>query len=175
MAWLDETGVETLATELKLKADEMYLPQILNLLYPVGSIYLSVNSTNPGTLFGGTWEAIEGRFLVAADSTFIAGSTGGKSQYIADDMPAHTHTRGTMEIEATAGPMDDASKNNLAGAFYNAGATGYDASSNWNSGGWNLGFRASDSWTGETSQSGLYTSAEIVPPYLAVYMWKRTA
>ena len=32
--------------------------------YPVGSIFLSVNSTNPGTIFGETWEQIKGRFLL---------------------------------------------------------------------------------------------------------------
>ena len=52
-------------------------------IYPVGSIYMSVNSTNPGSLFGGTWEQIEGKFLLACDSTYTAGSTGGNS--------SHTH------------------------------------------------------------------------------------
>lgn len=32
--------------------------EILNLIYPVGSIYLSVNSTDPSTFIGGTWERI---------------------------------------------------------------------------------------------------------------------
>lgn len=45
--------------------------------YPVGSIYLSVTAANPAALFGGTWERIGGRFLLGADSTYAAGSTGG--------------------------------------------------------------------------------------------------
>ena len=50
---------------------------IADAIYPVGSIYMSVNSTNPQTLFGGTWQRIQGRFLFAADSKHAAGRTGG--------------------------------------------------------------------------------------------------
>ena len=39
--------------------------EILNIIYPVGSIYMSTNSTNPSTLFGGTWKQIKDRFLLA--------------------------------------------------------------------------------------------------------------
>ena len=45
--------------------------------YPVGAIYLSVTEVDPSSLFGGTWERIGGRFLLGADSTYAAGSTGG--------------------------------------------------------------------------------------------------
>ena len=46
-------------------------------MYPVGSIYLSTNGTNPAELFGGgTWESIgSGRVLQGADETHAAGST----------------------------------------------------------------------------------------------------
>lgn len=82
-------------------------------IYPVGSIYMSVNSTNPSTLFGGTWEQIKGRFLLAAgtpsansDNYFGnmsgqawnagAGSTGGQDFHTltTSEMPAHGHTVG---------------------------------------------------------------------------------
>ena len=47
------TGLQIDNLDTRLTALESSL---LNSIYPVGSIYLSVNSTNPGTLFGGTWE-----------------------------------------------------------------------------------------------------------------------
>ena len=42
---------------------------LFSLVYPVGSIYISVNSTSPATLFGGTWEQIQGKFLLASSTT----------------------------------------------------------------------------------------------------------
>ena len=48
------------------------MSQVLN-AYPVGSIYMSVNSTNPGELFGGTWEQIQGRFLLEQGSGLFCG------------------------------------------------------------------------------------------------------
>ena len=48
-------------------------------LYPVGSIYMSVIDTNPALLFGGTWEQIQGRFLLAASTGYPNGSTGGEA------------------------------------------------------------------------------------------------
>lgn len=55
--------------------------------YPVGSIYLSVTDVDPSSLFGGTWERIGGRFLLGADSTYAAGSTGGNQPH--DNMPPY--------------------------------------------------------------------------------------
>ena len=77
--------------------------------YPVGSIYMSVNSTDPGTLFGGTWERITGKFLLAATDNGssgadqAAGNTGGAHEVTltsaqsgvpahAHDMNSHTHS-----------------------------------------------------------------------------------
>lgn len=62
--------------------------------YPVGAIYLSVNDVDPSSLFGGTWERIGGRFLLGADSTYAAGSTGGEAahQLTTSEMPSHNHT-----------------------------------------------------------------------------------
>jgi len=62
---------------------------IVDLIYPVGSIYMSVNSTSPATLFGGTWERIQDRFLLAAGSSYSAGGTGGSADAT---LPSHTHT-----------------------------------------------------------------------------------
>ena len=53
--------------------------ELLDIIYPVGSIYLTVNDINPQTLFGGTWEQIKDRFLIGAGDLYIAGKTGGQS------------------------------------------------------------------------------------------------
>ena len=96
---------------------------ILNLVYPVGSIYMSVNSTSPATLFGGTWTQIKGRYLVAAGAdqdagtNFVAGTPGGQktisytpagnvgnTTLTANQMPSHTHTfTGTSATTSSAG------------------------------------------------------------------------
>lgn len=79
---------------------------LLSLMYPVGSLYMSVNSTNPGTLFGGTWEQITGKFLVAGGSdgftpgtpggqktiTYTPAGTVGNTTLTTSQIPSHTHT-----------------------------------------------------------------------------------
>ncbi len=66
---------------------------ILDNVYPVGSIYMSVNSTNPTNLFGGTWEQIQGKFLFGMNSSYPAGSTGGEITHKLTnaEMPVHNH------------------------------------------------------------------------------------
>lgn len=72
--------------------------------YPVGSIYMSVSSTSPADIFGGTWERIQGRFLLSATdngssgASQAAGNTGGEASHTLtkSEMPQHNHTfRGT--------------------------------------------------------------------------------
>ncbi len=67
---------------------------LLNKVYPVGAIYLSVNSVNPGTLFGGTWEKIKDKFLLSSGDTYSIGSTGGNSSTTLKiaNLPSHNHT-----------------------------------------------------------------------------------
>lgn len=76
------------------------MDSILNTVYPVGSIYTSVNSTDPSTLFGGTWERFgKGKVLVGVDeddSDFSeANKTGGEKTHTltTNEMPSHTHTQ----------------------------------------------------------------------------------
>lgn len=126
---------------------------IVDLLYPVGSIYISVKSANPSTLFGGTWEQIKDTFLLAAGSTYNAGSTGGEATHTLteDEIPAHRHK---ITYPNAGGPYGDA-------------AIGYPASSN-----------TTKTWMAEmckTESVGGGTAHNNMPPYLAVYMWKRTA
>lgn len=67
---------------------------LLNLVYPVGSIYWSSNNTNPGTLFGGTWTQIKDKFVLACGDTYnTTGATGGASTVTLsiNNMPSHDH------------------------------------------------------------------------------------
>ena len=115
-------------------------------VYPVGSIYLSVNATSPASLFGGTWERIEDRFLLAAGSTWAAGETGGEAVHTltVDEMPAHSHSVPNM--------------------------SGYDTGTAWVG---QNGTAASQ--TRSTDINGGGAAHNNMPPYLAVYMWKRVA
>lgn len=62
--------------------------------YPVGSIYMSTNSTSPATLFGGTWTALDqGRVLIGAGPSHPAGETGGS-----EALQAHTHTASSTAV-----------------------------------------------------------------------------
>ena len=177
-----------------------FINVVLDKVYPVGSIYISVNSTNPSTLFGGKWERIQEKFLLSAGNTHTAGTTGGEFTHTLTigELPAHnhtassgstgahTHTRGTMEIY---GAWDRfwSEYNGTYGAVQvnreNVGWLGHDVA-NVNG---NANFYASRYWTGATSENGAHTHTITVnnngagnahnntPPYLAVYMWKRVA
>lgn len=61
--------------------------QLLDLFYPVGSIYTSTKNTNPASTLGGTWTQIKDRFLLCAGDSYSAGSTGGSA--------THTHFCGS--------------------------------------------------------------------------------
>ena len=67
---------------------------LLNLVYPVGSIYWSSNNINPATLFGGTWAQIKDRFILAAGDSYSNGATGGAATVTltVSNMPSHSHS-----------------------------------------------------------------------------------
>ena len=68
------------------------------LLYPIGSIYMSIQDTNPGVFFGGTWKRIaKGKTLVGVDESDtdfnISSKTGGEKTHTltVNEMPSHIH------------------------------------------------------------------------------------
>lgn len=89
--YLDENGLRYLWAKIKAYVASKSGVTALQ-VYPVGAIYMSVNSTNPASLFGGTWEQIaKGQFLAgvnADDADFTAGKTGG----VKSNSLSHTHT-----------------------------------------------------------------------------------
>jgi hypothetical protein len=136
--------------------------------YPVGSIFLSVNSTNPGTIFGGTWEQIKGRFLLGTGAN-DANSTdywGGMSagQY---DAPAG-QKGGECRHQLSIGEMPNHSHNYNSGRWYYAERDGGGDVITNQSG-------TSYMFTRTTSSSGGNQAHNNMPPYLSVYMWKRVS
>lgn len=128
---------------------------VLDNVYPVGSIYMNVNSTNPGTLFGGTWEKIQGKFLLGMSSSYPAGSQGGEATHTltTSEMPNHKH----VAFYGITGAVDD----------YLGGST--------NDYGLSISSDGSGNPTYETASSGGGAAHNNMPPYLSVYIWKRTA
>lgn len=132
------------------------LAEIMLSLYPVGAVYISVNSTSPASLFGGTWESIGGRFLLGVDATYKAGSTGGEATHklTVAETASHKH-HGLLWAGST--PVSG-----------NDGTGAHKMSLTWNG--------------GDSSNTGYSTTSEggdqphnNMPPYLAVYMWKRVS
>ena len=83
--------------------DRINKQDIFDLMYPVGSIYININNTNPSTFFGGTWIQIKDSFLLSAGNTYTGGNTGGAAS--ASYTPAgtvNTHTLTTAEIPSHA-------------------------------------------------------------------------
>ena len=193
------------------------LSGIFNLIYPVGAIYMSTNSVNPANLFGGMWEEIQGRFLLARDGSHAAGTTGGDESVTltAEQIPAHSHIGGahthtgplhTHEIEShghtascgTGGLHNhkvERNKNAASGTARMAAQAsqgGYDGNTHLtnqagehshaitiagsgklmsNGGGNGNTGSGGEVWTSNTGGGQKHNN---MPPYLTVYVWKRT-
>ena len=135
------------------------LSSLWDQIYPVGSIYITANATNPSVLFGGTWEQLKGKFLVGVDSSDTdfetSGKTGGEKTHTltVDEMPSHNHT--------------------LYGSPYGSG--------DWVEGGvqrvkYDVNLKtASNTYTlaQPVWDTGGNQAHNNLPPYMTVYMWKR--
>lgn len=144
-------------------------------IYPVGSIYMSVNTANPSTLFGGTWERIKDKFLLACGDTYENGEVGGEASHTltTSEMPSHNHSASTNTTgghrhtfkgwwttkgdgSATYACVARATQNDAAeyGSFASAG---------------------DHSHTVTVENAGGSNAHNNMPPYLAIYMWKRVS
>lgn len=166
---------------------------IIELIYPVGSVYISANSTNPSVLFGGTWVQIsQGRMLMGAapqgsiqqntgntglfgtlDSNelnykFEAGQLGGKYRHTLSaaesGMPAHAHAAGTDRAYATAPAGSTIGEKGAAsGTAFYTPSIASD--SNW----------YTQQNTGTSTAAAAQNPHNNMPPYMTVNIWQRTA
>ena len=131
--------------------------------YPVGSIYMAVNSTSPASLIGGTWEQLKDRFLLGAGSTYAGGATGGAATVTltTSQIPSHNHP-----VALYNEPWNNPDHENVMSSVANAAMYG----SYSKTGG--MQFRTAAS---EQTYAGGGQSHNNMPPYLVVYMWKRVS
>ena len=160
MAYLNETGLAHFWEKIKSKIASSGNDTV-NRIYPVGSVYVSTSSTSPASLFGGTWEQIQDKFLLAAGSTYGAGTTGGEATHklTVNEMPTHGHNSNNY----TDGFM--AHKSVMSGTWAEKAPLAT-----------NTGSSESVLWVSQnptlTGGGGYHNN---MPPYLAVYAWKRVS
>lgn len=125
-------------------------------MYPVGAVYISTVATSPASLFGGEWEQIQGKFLLGADATHANGSTGGAETVAltTDNLPSHQHGLG-----------------NGWSFNWSVGGSGTYIAAEIVGGTWEGNKPYPASGTSDATGSG--TKHNNMPPYLAVYIWKR--
>lgn len=117
---------------------------------PVGSLYLSTDSTSPASLFGGTWTQITDRFLLAAGGSYGVGSYGGEAYHTltVNEMPSHAHSQ-----RVTINRSVNAAANRVT--IVGGGDTWSAADNN------------------QINATGGGSGHNNMPPYYAVYMWRR--
>lgn len=163
-----------------------YIQSFIKTMYPVGSIYMSVNATNPSAYFGGTWVAWgAGRVPVGintADGNFnTVEKTGGAATVAlsAAQMPAHTHGVGTLAAASAGAHTHNLKNQKAAWGVDGAGnrvivdaTSGYTALTNkaTASAGAHM-----HTISGSTASTGSGSAHSNLQPYIVCYMWKRTA
>ena len=208
--WIDTGEISSLGTEVvdsvngkqtnKAPSVRAVVQDLVSILYPVGSIYMSTNATNPKDLFGiGEWEQIKDTFLMSAGTTYGAGTTGGTTSHTHNishthGVPgvAHTHTTGNHTLTVAEMPShshgvtnnhgDFGVANGSYGVISNTNGSGSKATVSINntggSGAHNHGDTGSTTPTSTTTNSQSTStsgSASNLPPYLAVFTWKRVS
>ena len=122
---------------------------VFDMVYPVGSVYVSVNSTSPATLFGGTWVQIKDKFLLSAGDTYKAGATGGEATHVltVNEMPRHNHSIDNLNASGSTTPYMTVQAQEKKGYGGNV----------------------------QTFFTGGGQAHNNMPPYIVVYIWQRTA
>lgn len=143
-----------ISVQNKLINDGVYMSTAT--AYPVGSVYISVNSTSPASLFGGVWERLKDRFLLGAGDVYTAGKTGGSANTV---LLQHSHTINSEQ----GNPIYLKAGSDSSGWVLNGITPEYVTNG------------ADSSWKVYAGTQGTAANGEgrNMPPYLTVYMWKR--
>lgn len=146
-----------------------------NKIYPIGSIYMSINETNPSELFGGTWEQIEDRFLLACGTKHNNGETGGSEDAVVvshnHTQKEHNHNFGGGNLKVPRLDNDNWNYTSKREMNYKSGNNYYPYSKTNNGG---IGEIANTgNATPTINNSGESGTGKNMPPYLAVYCWVR--
>lgn len=165
--WTDEEKATARAT-LGINTNT----DLLNLIYPIGSVYMSFNNVSPATFFGGTWEQIKDTFLLAVGDTYTAGQSGGEATHklIINEMPNHAHrgvlAYGQTGYGVTIRPGETYALSGLIASPDYLATNPLDGQPLTNQ---------NERLLHETSSVGNSAPHNNMPPYQTVYMWKRTA
>lgn len=154
---------------------------ILDTIYPVGSIYMSINSVDPSTLFGGVWEQIKDKFLLACGDAYENGSTGGEAEHTLteNEMPSHTHVQNAHNHKPTNSNLSFANVLSISNGTTRTQVATSTSSNKYvlaqsNSG---VNYQTTSGSTGNYTATNENTGGGLahnnMPPYLSVYMWKR--
>lgn len=148
------------------------MASVLNTVYPVGAIYLSVNSTSPATLFGGTWEQLKDKFLLGVGDTYTtAGSTGGAASQsytpegavgehtlTTDEIPSHNHTFTGTAVDTgneSVGHTHGFTTGGISANHTHTGTSGNPSANHTHS-----GPKHTHTWSNKHSHSGIYWSGD---------------
>ena len=176
---LDSEGnltVKTITAQVGITAPNTQAAEIANIIYPVGSIYISVNAANPSTMFGGTWAPFAtGKTIFGIDTTNSLFNSGEKSAIPTHShaSAAHAHGYGTLHAAIHMAGTN--------GIRYRTFASTFSANE-----------RKADTGTGYATATtpaegvavygstanitpGATGATSAIPPYITCYIWKRTA
>ena len=153
------------------------IQQIFDLIYPIGSYYMSSVAMNPETLFGGTWEQITDRMIMAAGSSYTVNTTGGTATHT-HTSAAHTHDAGSISPQiyiGSSGLIYDWGSPSVSRTFTPKWKTTFSGASD-------IQYTTSQNTTGVpcvgntgSTTPGDTGSSSNLPPYIVAYIWRRTA
>lgn len=172
-----ESGDDPIRNAPSIHAVKEAIKAAWQIIYPVGSIYITTDTVDPAVRFGGTWEQLKQKFLIAADDesenyknqatggafsrNYTPSGTVGGHALTVNEIPSHNHGVSIYGYSTASGYIEESGTGVLSDYVNDPVAGNTD-----NRGG---GAAHNHGFTGTQS------TIDTTPPYLAVYMWKRIA